>query len=107
MILIGPTYSESGEGLVTKREVLEELTLSKLKRIAQRLGIQVRKGITGFIGERALGVELRRPFVETLVNSPIVTLEEIDRVLGTTYSGRSIPREPRQAKEERPRQPSS
>jgi hypothetical protein len=93
--------------LVTKREVLEELTLPKLKKIAQRLGIQVRKGITGFLGEKALGVEVRGPFIETLANSPIVTLEEIDRALGTNYSGKSIPREPRQAKEERLRQPSS
>src|SRR5438094_807668 len=90
--------------MVTKREVLEELTLPKLKKIAQRLGIQVRKGITGFIGERALGVELRGPFIETLANSPIVTVEEIDRVLGTNYSGKSIPRESRQPKEERRRQ---
>ncbi len=89
--------------MVTKREVLEELTLPKLKKVAQRLGIQVRKGITGFIGERALGVELRGPFIETLVNSPIVTLEEIDRVLGTNYSGKGIPRESRQPKEERHR----
>src|SRR2546422_1840232 len=91
-------------GLVSKREVLEELTLPKLKKIAQRLGIQVRKGISGFLGERAFGVELRGPFIETLASSPIVTLEEIDRVLGTNYSGKGIPREPRQPKEERRRQ---
>src|SRR5438093_1406507 len=92
------------EILVTKREVLEELTLPKLKRIASRLGVQVRKGITSFLGERTLGVELRRPYIESLANSPIVTLDEIDRVLATNFSGKSIGKETRAAIERGTRQ---
>ncbi len=37
--------------MVTKREVLEELTLPKLKRITQEMGIEVETGLAGFLGK--------------------------------------------------------
>jgi hypothetical protein len=72
--------------LVTTQEVLEQLDLPNLKKIAKRLGIQVSKGFTGFLMQQGLGIETRRPYIDALANSGLVTLEEIDRILKTHYS---------------------
>ncbi len=86
--------------MVTKREVLEELTLPKLKKIATKMGIQVNTGITGFLGKQFLGVEPRMPYIDALANSKIVTLEAIDHILGTNLSGVGLP--PTEPKEKLP-----
>jgi hypothetical protein len=72
--------------LVTTQEVLEQLDLPNLRKIAKRLGIQVSKGFTGFLMQQGLGIETRRPYISALANSGLVTLEEIDRILKTHYS---------------------
>lgn len=72
--------------MVTTREVLEQLDLPNLKKIAKRLGIQVSKGLSGFLMQQGLGIETRRPYIDALSNSGLVTLEEIDRILKTHYS---------------------
>ena len=79
--------------MVTKRDVLEELNLTKLKTIAKRLGIEIPKSVGGFLAKAGLGVELRRPYIEALANSRIVTMEEIDRILGTDFSGTGVGRQ--------------
>lgn len=74
--------------MVTKREVLEELTLPNLQKIADRLGIRVSKGLSSLLTQAMLGPlpESRRSYIEALANSNLVTLEEIDRILHTRYS---------------------
>jgi hypothetical protein len=72
--------------LVTVSEVLEQLDLPNLKKIAKRLGIQVSKGITGYFMQQQFGIESRRPYINALSNSGLVTLKEIDRILKTHYS---------------------
>lgn len=72
--------------LVTTQEVLEQLDLPNLKKIAKRLGIQVSKGFTAFLMQQGLGLETRRPYIDALSNSGLVSLEEIDRILKTHYS---------------------
>src|SRR3989304_3179860 len=72
--------------LVTTREVLEQLTLPNLKKVAKRLGIQIPQGLAGFLAQAGLGVELRRPYIEALSSSGLVSLEEIDRILKTHYA---------------------
>jgi len=39
------------------------------------------------MAKAGLGIQLRQPYVDALVNSNIVTLEDIDRILGTRYAG--------------------
>ncbi len=91
--------------MVTVREVLEQLDLTNLKKIAKRLGIQVSKGLTGFLMQQGLGIETRRPYIDALANSGLVTLVEIDRVLKTHYSRLQEEREeePRFAERSLPR----
>jgi|GEM_PF-3017843 len=77
-----------GKCLVTKREVLEELSLQNLQKVADRLGIRVSKGLTGVLTQAMFGpvTESRRTYIEALAGSDVVTLEEIDRILHTRYS---------------------
>src|SRR5439155_26873654 len=72
----------TGDSLVSTYEVLSQLTLPNLKKIAKRLGIHVKQGLSGFIAGQA-GLEIRRPYIQALATSNLVTLEEIDRILGT------------------------
>jgi len=74
--------------LVTKREVLEELNLPNLQKIADRLGIRVSKGLSSRLTQAMLGPlpESRRSYIEALANSDLVTLEGIDRILHTRYA---------------------
>jgi hypothetical protein len=80
--------------LVTSYEILSQLTLPNLKKIAKRLGIHVKQGISGYIASQA-GMEIRRPYIQALANSNLVTAQEIDRILGTHYAklqdGREVP----------------
>jgi len=81
--------------------MLEELTLPKLKRVARQLGIQVPLGVGGYLAKAGFGMELRRPYIEALANSPIVNLESIDRVFGTDVAGKGYV-EPKKKREEAP-----
>lgn len=72
--------------MVSTLEVLSQLTLANLKKIAKRLGIHVPQGIAGYFAKEQLGIEIRRPYIKALANSDLVTLEEIDRILGTRYA---------------------
>lgn len=74
--------------MVTKREVLEELALSDLQKIADRLRVRVSKGLSGLLTQAMLGPvsESKRPYIEALASSDLVTIEEIDRILHTRYS---------------------
>lgn len=78
-------HPPSGDGLVSTYEVLSQLTLPNLKKIAKRLGIHVKQGLAGFIAGQA-GYEIRRPYIQALATSNLVSVEEIDRILGTRYS---------------------
>src|SRR6266566_4003704 len=71
--------------MVSTYEVLSQLTLPNLKKIAKRLGIHVKQGISGYIASQA-GMEIRRPYIQALDNSNLVSVQEIDRILGTRYS---------------------
>src|SRR3989442_8044713 len=71
--------------MVSTYEVLSQLTLPNLKKIAKRLGIHVKQGLSGFIAGQA-GLEIRRPYIQALANSNLVTVAEIDRILGTRYA---------------------
>jgi len=78
-------HAHSGDRLVSTYEVLSQLTLPNLKKIAKRLGIHVKPGLSGYIASQA-GFEIRRPYIQALANSNLVTMDEIDRILGTHYS---------------------
>ena len=78
-------HLQDGDHLVSTYEVLSQLTLPNLKKIAKRLGIHVKQGLSGFIAGQA-GLEIRRPYIQALATSNLVTLEEIDSALGTHYS---------------------
>src|SRR2546427_8196539 len=78
-------HAVDGDHLVSTYEVLSQLTLPNLKKIAKRLGIHVKQGLSGFIAGQA-GLEIRRPYIQALANSNLVTVQEIDRILGTRYS---------------------
>jgi len=72
--------------VVSTNEILSQLDLPSLKKLAKRLGIHVPQGLTGFFAKEQLGIEIRRPYIKALANSELVTLDEIDRVLGTHYA---------------------
>ncbi len=74
--------------MVTKREALEEQTPANLQKIADRLGIRVSTGLSGALTQAVFGPvkPSRRQYVETLANSNLVTLEDIDRILHTHYA---------------------
>lgn len=72
--------------MVTTQEVLEQLTLANLKKIVKRMGIRVPQGFTGMLAQAGLGIESRGPYIRAIENSGLVTLEEIDRILGTRYA---------------------
>jgi hypothetical protein len=67
---------------------LEEQTHANLQKIADRLGIRVSKGLAGALTQAMFGPvkESRRQYIETLANSDLVTLEDIDRILRTHYA---------------------
>lgn len=71
--------------MVSKNEVLQELSIESLRKIAKKSGIQVSQGFTGFLTKKGLGIELRQPYIDALSKSNLVTLDEIDRILGTRY----------------------
>jgi hypothetical protein len=77
-----------GNCLVTKREALEEQTSSNLQKIVDRLGIRVSTGLSGALTQAMFGPvkPSRRQYIETLANSDLVTLEDIDRILHTHYA---------------------
>jgi hypothetical protein len=68
--------------------VLEEQTLANLQKISDRLGIRVSKGLSGALTQAMFGPvkPSRRQYIETLANSDLVTLEDIDRIFHTHYS---------------------
>ena len=68
--------------------MLEEQTHANLQKIADRLGIRVSKGLAGALTQAMFGPvkESRRQYIETLANSDLVTLEDIDRILHTHYA---------------------
>lgn len=82
------SYHRGGLPLVSKREVLEELSLPNLQKLADRLDVRVSKGLTGLLTQAMMGSapESRRQCIEALGRSDLVTLEEIDRILHTRYS---------------------
>jgi hypothetical protein len=78
-----------GNCLVTKREALEEQTPANLQKIADRLGIRVSTGLSGAFTQAVFGPvkPSRRQYIETLANSDLVTLEDIDRIHSPSSKG--------------------
>ena len=59
-----------------------------LEKVADRMGIRVSKGLSGALTQAMFGPvkPSRRQYVETLANSDLITLEDIDRILHTHYA---------------------